>query len=169
VPDQPSQRRSVALARGAVSCALLVVLTGCGTGPVEVDGTSPPSAQRASCEALVADLPATVADLERRDVEPSDALAAAWGDPAIVLTCGVGRPDDYDPAAGCTTVDGIDWYVPLPQLGVDDGEQDLTMTTINRDVAVRVELPGEHWPPASTLVDLSDAVEEHTEARGRCR
>ena len=168
MPDQPSQRRSVASARGAVSCALLVVLAGCGAGPVQVAETSPPAEQRAVCEELVADLPETVADLERRDVEPSGALAAAWGDPAIVLECGVGRPDDYDPANGCTTVDGIDWYIPLPQLEAN-GEQDLTMTTIKRDVAVRVVLPGEHWPPATTLADLSATVEEHTEARGRCR
>ncbi len=124
--------------------------------------------QRGVCEDLVADLPDTVADLERRDVEPPGATGAAWGDPAIVLTCGVGRPRDYDPANGCTTVNEVDWYIPFPQLDAN-GEQDLTMTTIKRDVAVRVVLPGEHWPPATTLADLSPAITEHTRAMGRCR
>jgi hypothetical protein len=157
----------VTLVRGAVLCALASVAASCAAGPVELDQPSVPDGQRAACERLVDALPDHVADLERREVEPADALGAAWGDPAIELTCGVGRPEDYDPAGGCTTVNGIDWYIPQEQLDAN-GERDLTMTTINRDVAVEVRMPGDYWPPATTLADLSSVVADHTERTGRC-
>jgi hypothetical protein len=141
---------------------------GCGTGAVDIEGGDvAPREDRAVCERLLADLPDEVAGLERRDVEPQDSLGAAWGDPAIVLRCGVGRPDPYDPMNGCTTVDGVDWYIPLEQLESNGGD-DLTMTTIGRAVAVELVMPGEHWPPATPLADLSGVVAEHTERTGRC-
>jgi hypothetical protein len=147
--------------------AVLVLLAGCAPGAVEVEEPDLSAQERAACEELVAVLPDRVADLQRREVEPADAVAAAWGDPAIVLVCGVGAPEDYDPANGCTTVNGIDWYIPMSQLE-SNGEQDLTMTTIERDVAVQVHMPGEHWPPAAPLADLSESVASQTRATGRC-
>ncbi len=87
--------------------------------------------------------------------------------PRSSLTCGVGRPADYDPVNGCTTVNGVDWYVPTDQLDAN-GDRDLTMTTIGRTVAVEVVMPGEYWPPATTLADLSTVVAEHTRRTGRC-
>jgi hypothetical protein len=150
-----------------VLCGLLVPVTGCGAAPVEVDQPGMSDRARAACADLVAALPGSVAEQGRRETDPDDALGAAWGDPAIVLTCGVGRPDDYDPANGCTTVDAVDWYIPMEQLEAN-GEQDLTMTTIGREPAVRVVLPGSYWPPATPLADLSRPLVEHTERTGRC-
>jgi hypothetical protein len=157
--------------RGAALFLLLLtpaVLAACGTDAVRVEEPPMSGPTRGVCERLVSALPEEVADQSRRDVDPEGVLGAAWGDPEIVLTCGVGAPQDYDPANGCTTVDGVDWYIPVSQLEAN-GERDLTMTTIEREVAVRVEMPGEHWPPATTLADLSDVVAEHTERTGRCR
>ena len=144
-----------------------LLLSGCGGGTVTIEAPSMSGPERETCEHLVAALPDEVADLERRETEPADAPGAAWGEPAIVLTCGVGRPADYDPVNGCTTVNGVDWYVPTEQLDAN-GDRDLTMTTIERDVAVEVVMPGEHWPPATTLADLSGVVAEHTRRTGRC-
>ena len=70
---------------------VLLLLTGCG-GPVEVDVPDLDAADAAACEAFADDLPDTLGDEERVDVEPADAPAAAYGDPAIVVTCGVGQP-----------------------------------------------------------------------------
>lgn len=154
--------------RGVVLSLVGAVLLGaCGGAAVTIRAPSLSADARDTCEHLVAALPAQVADLERRETEPADALGAAWGDPAIVLTCGVGRPAGYDPANGCTTVDGVDWYIPTEQLDAN-GERDLTMTTIERAVAVEVVMPGQHWPPATTLADLSGVVADHTRRTGRC-
>ena len=67
--------------------------------------------------------------------------------------------------ATCTTVEGIDWYVPTTEQEV---QGDLTMTTVHREPVVEVRLPAEHWPPAATLVDVADTVRQHTERTGRC-
>ena len=154
--------------RGAVpSIAGALLLAGCGAGTVTIETPSMSGGERETCEHLVGDLPDQVADLDRRATEPADAPGAAWGDPAISLTCGVGRPAGYDPVNGCTRVNGVDWYIPTDQLDAN-GERDLTMTTIGRSVAVEVVMPGEYWPPATTLADLSTVVAEHTRRTGRC-
>ena len=96
---------------------------------------------------------------------PADALAAAWGDPAIVLRCGVDRPAGFHRASSCVTVDAVDWYVPEDQLA-EPGQ--VTMTTVKREQYVEVVVPEEYWPPGTTLADLSTVVRGSIERRGRC-
>ena len=156
------------MARGAAACVLLAaVLSGCESDAVEVDAPSLGAKAAAVCQELVDDLPDTVADEVRRSVTPDGVAGAAWGDPAIVLTCGVGKPKGYVPEGPCTVVDGVDWYIPEEQL-LADGSADLTMTTLFRRVNVEVFLPSEYWPPATALADLSKVVAAHTKALKRC-
>ena len=68
-------------------------------------------AEREACESLVEALPDRVADQPRRETY-GNPLGAAWGDPAIVLRCGVGTPEGYDKFAACQIVNGLDWFVP---------------------------------------------------------
>jgi hypothetical protein len=145
----------------------LGLLTGCGSGAVSIDGPSLSGRAEARCRALVDALPSAVDDQEARAVSPDDALGAAWGDPAIVLTCGVGRPKGYVPEASCTVVNGVGWFIPDDQMQAD-GAEDLTMTTLFRDVDVEVRLPKEYFPPAAALADLSTAVKKHTTASESC-
>jgi hypothetical protein len=142
-------------------------LTGCGSGSVEVDAPALSGKAADRCHELVDALPANVADEARRTVTPEGVAGAAWGDPAIVLTCGVGKPEDYVPEGPCTVVNGVDWYIPEKQL-LADGAEDLTMTTLFRDVNVEVHLPKEYWPPATALSDLATHVAAHTTATERC-
>ncbi|WP_162529832.1 DUF3515 domain-containing protein [Nocardioides caldifontis] len=135
----------------------LVGLVGCGPGTVEVDPPEPEGRAAAACASLVDALPQQVADLDPREVEPADALGAAWGDPAIVLTCDDQPPAGFDELSSCTTVEDVDWYLPEEQVEVDD-PGDVTMSTVNREAFVHVQLPAEHWPPATAMVDLADAI-----------
>src|SRR3546814_13080570 len=64
---------------------------------------------------LVAGLPTTLAGLESRELSGDTEYGAAWGDPAIVLTCGVGVPDGFDEFSACTEVSGVGWFVPPEQ------------------------------------------------------
>jgi hypothetical protein len=146
---------------------LVLTLAGCGSGPVEVHPPRLSAKAAATCASLVEDLPDTVADQQRREVSPDGAAGAAWGDPAIVLTCGVGEPDGYVPEGPCTVVDDVDWYIPEEQL-LADGDADLTMTTLFRRVNVEVLLPRDYWPPATALADLSKVVAAHTKSSERC-
>ena len=113
--------------------------------------------ESAVCAELLRALPATVDDVERREVEPAGAAAAAWGDPAIVLRCGVEPPRGLDEFATCQEVDGVGWYVPEEQM--TGAPLPVTITTVDREVLVEVSLPEEHWPPANAMVDLAEAVD----------
>ena len=158
-----------AVARLAATGAALALLVGCSSdlGPVEVDAPPPAPQDRDPCRRLLGSLPELVADQEARSVAPDDALAAAWGDPAIVLTCGVGRPEGFKRISTCTTVNGVDWFIPEEQLDVSE-PVDLTMTTVNREQYVEVRLPAEYWPPATALADLSGPVARSIETTGAC-
>ncbi len=144
--------------------ALLTLCTGCGHD-VDIEGTGATGAAKTACASLVKALPSHVADQSRRRTTGSP-LGAAWGDPPIVLRCGVGRPHDYDPATGCQTANGLDWYVPAK--GMNDQSVDVVMTTIGRDPSVEVTLPARYRPPATAMVDLAPAIKAHTKQTTPC-
>ena len=83
--------------------------------PVEVDAPAADdlAAPRAeACEALLADLPATLDGQPRRELTDPDVLAVAWGDPAIVLRCGGPPPAEFDRVSECVLVDDVAWFFP---------------------------------------------------------
>lgn len=135
--------------------------------PVQHGGAGPAGA---GCRALVAQLPAQVADQTSRSVapEPAQQRAAAWGDPPIVLTCGVQRPSGFNRLSTCTTVNDIEWYIPEEQLEPDSAAGPVTMTTVNRTPRVEVSMPRDYWPPATTLADLSEPLAATSRRTGRC-
>jgi hypothetical protein len=113
------------------------------------------------CGALLADLPGSVAGLERRGLE-QDVQAAAWGDPPVVLRCGVATPEAFGPTSQCAAVDGVDWFGETTADG-------FRFTTVYRSVNVEVDVPGVHDPAADVLVDLAPSVVKHVPAERRCR
>jgi hypothetical protein len=148
--------------------ALLAVLglSGCAGSNVHVDGFAVSGADRAACRQLLTTLPAKVDDQSRRTVTGST-YAAAWGDPAIVLRCGVPLPKG---AAGdpCITRNGIGWTVPPGQ--ADQLGRDLVMTLAFRSPVVQVSVPATYRPngPSAVMADLDSAVRTHTTAHGKC-
>ena len=143
-----------------MSAGALLVLAGCSSAPTIHDHELP-DADRAACRALVADLPDTLAGQDRVDVEPADALGAAWGDPAYVLTCGVPEPSDYEPTAECNVIDGVGWYVPDDQL-TDQGE-DATPIALSLEPYVEVVVPADYRTEGidRALAELAPALKEH--------
>ena len=134
---------------GAVAClAATTLAAGCGTSPVEVTG---PTRGPAECAELLDVLPEVVDGQERREVEPPDALASAWGDPVIVLRCGVADPERLTPSSPCAEVNRVGWFAEQRQ----DGYR---FTTIGRSSNVQVQVPYEYEPAADALVDVADAV-----------
>jgi Protein of unknown function (DUF3515) len=135
---------------GAAACVGVLtglLAAGC-SGTVDVSGptTGPPE-----CRALLAALPGSVGGQEAREVEPEAALAAAWGDPAIVLRCGVPEPSSLQPSSTCAEVNGVGWFT--------EREADaFRFTSIGRTTAVEVEVPYDYEPAADALVDVAAAV-----------
>ena len=160
---QLRRRLGPSTGRGVVaSAAALVVLTlaGCSSTPT-IDDADLSGADRAACESLVDDLPDTLAGLDRREVEPVDALGAAWGDPAYVLTCGVPEPDDYEPTAECNVIEGVGWYVSDDQLS--DLSRDATPIALSLEPYVEVSVPADYRTEGidRALAELAPALKEH--------
>jgi hypothetical protein len=143
----------------------LLALTGSACGGVDVAPTTVSGAERAACERLVEALPEHVSDQGRRETS-GNPLGAAWGDPAIVLRCGVGTPEGYDKFAACQTVNGLDWFVPAED--IEDQGVDVTMTTLGREPRVEVVVPAAYRPPDAVMVDLAAAIKAHTRLLRRC-
>ena len=151
------------------SCVLAsVALTSGCSGPGAVEVTAPPSPTdrvQAMCGDLIDALPETVADdLDARDVDPSDALAAAWGDPAVVLRCGVPKPDALTRTSACFEVDGVGWLATQDGREVSGDapvEGTLTFTTIGRAAYVEVEVPAmDDHQPVDALPALAMPIQQ---------
>jgi len=112
-------------------------------------------------------VPDSLADQARRDVSGSP-YAAAWGDPAIVLRCGVPLPKDFA-GSPCVTRNGIGWSIPVEQ--ADDLDRDVTMTLAFRSPVIQLRVPATYRPnsPADVMADLDRAVRDRTTAHGKCR
>jgi len=146
--------------------ALLLGSSACGSDTVHVDRFSVTAGGHSSCRQFLAALPDKVAGQSRRKVTGST-YAAAWGDPAIVLRCGVPLPKDFA-ISPCITRNGIGWSVPADQ--ADDSSLDARMTLAFRNPAVQVHLPAHYRPngPSEVMADLDADVRRHTTAHGRC-
>ena len=103
------------------------------------------------CRRLADQLPQTVDAAERRAVSPDSPYVAAWGEPPIVLRCGVAKPAALQPTSELVTVNGVDW-LPEPQ---EDGYR---FTTTGRKAYVEVWVPDDYAPEVNPLVDLAAPV-----------
>ncbi len=126
-----------------------------------------PAARADACRALLADLPATLDGQQRRDVADPDVLAAAWGDPAIVLRCGGPPPPAFGRASECVLVDDVAWFFPGNDL-VDPEGPEVVFSVVKRLVGVEVTRAAAYGPPAEVLADLSGPVAATVPSRGRC-
>lgn len=136
---------------------MCVLLGACSGGPsaVEVTAPSPSGQSTAECRHLLDVLPSTVDGHDRRDVEPAKALAAAWGDPPIVLRCGVHKPAGLKPTSRCPTINNVGWFA-------DKHAKKWVFTTIGRSTYVEVTVPKDYAPAADALVDLAGPIKKAT-------
>jgi hypothetical protein len=148
----------VARPRLAAALCALVLAAGCGS-QLSVDQYPTEPGTSLSCKSLLADSPLVVADADARRVQ--DGNAAAWGDPAIILRCGVEEPAELGPASRCDMVSGVGWFTE----STSDG---LLFTTIGREFRVSVEVPSDYSPEADALADLADVVARHDPVKQAC-
>jgi hypothetical protein len=130
-----------------LSCVLTAIaLAGCGSG----DSVQPgPDAANAACTALLGRLPDRVLDRARTSLHVTG--AAAWGDPAIVLRCGVPVPGPT--AEHCLDANGLSWIIA-------ETKHTLRFISYGRTPAVELRIPAsvERSSAPGALVDLADAV-----------
>ncbi len=140
--------------------ALTAILAGACSGPVELEEPPVDAATAKVCAAVMADLPETVLGETSRAVRPGT-RAAAWGDPAITLRCGVAKPPTLTPSSQCFAVNGVDWYA-------EEGQGGYLFTTIGRPVFIEVTVPSEYAPEANALVDVAHTVDAHVPLERPC-
>lgn len=143
------------VAVGALTAVL--VLAGCGGGLYDF-ATEPGTST--SCRSLVSSLPDVVSDQQSTPVDSP--RVAAWGDPRIVLRCGVQPPPELGPTSRCDDVNGVGWFTQKR-----DGGGRL-FTTIGRDPDVSVEVPAAYEPAATALIDVADAIKTGSAATNPC-
>lgn len=130
--------------------------TGKALGPVQV--SAPPSnpAADAPCTGLLGklpiDLPSTDGNLQGRSAQSSWTYVAAWGEPPLVLRCGVPRPAALTPGSSeqlfsANGEAGVYW-LPVRH------KKETVWTTVDRVVYVEVTVPNSYrQPPLSPIAD----------------
>lgn len=136
----------------------MLLLAGCSSGLVVDTYPTAPDTD-ANCEALYADAVPKVAG--QKQVLVKGSKATAWGDPAIILRCGVEAPDELLPTSRCDMVADIGWFTEE----LADG---YLFTTIGREFYISVEVPSAYDPAADALVDIAPSVLKHDPAVKEC-
>ena len=126
------------------------------TGPVAVEPPAAPSPSpgapdvQATCARLLDALPDTLGGRSSRKVTgASPDQASAWGDPPVVLRCGVSAPA-VRPDAQLVAVDKVTWVAA-------ERANTVRWTTTDRAVAVEVRVPADEQAH-SVLADVAPAV-----------
>jgi hypothetical protein len=148
--------RVVLINVSAVACLAAAAAYGfamSGSGDDAVAVPIPDARTAGYCRALQGALPSQVAGLSRHDLKPRSELIAGWGNPAIVLRCGVPRPVvDDNPEADGVEVDGVGWSIERASGGT------MRLTTTLRQAYVEVTLPKKYAGDLGPLTDLAGAV-----------
>ncbi|MEU9734087.1 DUF3515 domain-containing protein [Streptomyces sp. NPDC048002] len=149
---------------GLPALVLSITVAGCSSADDGASAAVPsPGTEVAGlCRKLDDVLPAKVAGESRRDPEPASALTAGWGNPEIILRCGVERPpkmtdpkvaDGGDPDAVAGGVNGVDWLMERQDSGA------YRFTSANREAYVEVRV-AEGVDSSAVLIDLAPAVKK---------
>jgi Protein of unknown function (DUF3515) len=137
---------------------------------VPIVGVPAPKAESTDCRTLTDSLPDQLGDYHRAPaVDPAPAGAAAWrpaddGD-ALILRCGVERPEEFVVGAPIQVVDEVQWFrvgeagagndrVGEAGAGADDGRS--TWFAVDRAVYIALTLPQGAGP--TPIQEISDLI-----------
>lgn len=152
-------RRVALVSVSAVACLSAAAVWISASGDAGGVAVPSPSASAARlCGALHDALPEKVDGLSERSLSPVSDLTVGWGDPTVVLRCGVPRPEMltpgnpvYNPTAEVVEVNGVSWLIEP----TGDGYR---FTTTGRKAFVEVTVPARYQPEVNPLTDLGHAV-----------
>jgi hypothetical protein len=128
---------------------VLVTLTGCLPGGSSSGVTAAEGAGTPACAKALAAAPATVAELARTPVSVAGALS--WGEPPVVLRCGL--PAQPPTTKRCLGIDAIDWVV-------DEESDPIVFVSYGRDPAVELRVPASYGREnaVAAAVDVAPVV-----------
>jgi hypothetical protein len=139
--------RSRRLTAAAGALILLGALAGCST-TIHVDAAE--DADNPACADVSVLLPDAIGDLDR--VWTDAQATGAWGEPTVVLRCGVDVPAPSDLV--CQTIGGVDWLV------LEQEEERQRLVTYGREPAVEVNIRrGEQIDFQSIVDSISTSIQ----------
>ncbi|WP_033343900.1 DUF3515 family protein [Catenuloplanes japonicus] len=120
------------------------------TVPVEMAAPALAGDVLTACRALTSQLPLTVRDLRQRPVSAGPEQNAAYGDPAITVSCGGEQPSFL----------ATDIVYPLNQVcwHATETPDGTTWTTVDRQVPVSVTVPKSYDSPGQWTTEFSATV-----------
>jgi hypothetical protein len=129
----------------------VAVLAGCSSSAAL--RVTPPDGPARGCRGLHHALPSEVDGRSSRDTTPSSTRTAAWGSPAVVLSCGVVRPAGLTPTSELVEVNGVAWFL-------DERPSAYVFTATGRSAYLQVRVPSsvDRTSATSPLVDLAGPV-----------
>jgi len=110
-----------------------------------------PFGENPYCIHLMSRIPVELGGALIRTTDAGAEGVAAWGDPAIVMRCGVIQPPSLEATSQLFTINEIDW---LPE-ELTSGQR---FTSMNTPSFVEVNIPEGYDPASGVLVDLAPAL-----------
>jgi hypothetical protein len=121
--------------------------------------SAPPhaDAQAGACAKVLEQLPVQLGKLRPRVVHtrPDSPFVVAWGDPAVVLACGVDRPASLRPAS--TAQYFTNGPATGPYYDVTSSDTGNVWTTVDREPYISITVPSE-YQGADVVPPLSRAI-----------
>ena len=102
------------------------------------------------CRAFLARMPDNLFGQQQRPVTAGPEQNAAYGDPALTVACGVPAPK-VRPTERLWTVNQVCWQAT-------PGETGLVLTTVDREVPIRLTVPPGHEQTLKWALPVSEAV-----------
>jgi hypothetical protein len=120
---------------------------------------SPNPATQTACVKVFAKLPVQLGSLAPRKTDTNSSFVAAWGDPAVVLRCGVAKPAVFGTpqAAQLLDVNSVIWQ-PDPQ------RTQTVYTAVDRSVYIEVSVPAGADQPLPLLTAAVQALPQRCTA-----
>ncbi|HEY0700446.1 MAG TPA: DUF3515 family protein [Micromonospora sp.] len=120
------------------------------TAPVASTARQLTERQTVVCRALLSRLPTNLRDLAQRPVQAGPEQNAAYGDPPLTLACGVPQP----------SVPATDdrWMVNKVCWHAAELADATVLTTLDREVPVRVTVPRAYTQPLQWVAPVSESL-----------
>jgi hypothetical protein len=119
-------------------------------GVLHVDAPIPDPAADAPCTSLFQALPVQLEGDDPRVVQSASPYVRAWGDPPVVVVCGVAKPAGFTADAGLIQINGVAWYVDT------SAKDTVVWTAVDRAVYVQVQVPAS--ADSSSVTDLTAPI-----------
>lgn len=151
---------TVAIGLTVVVIAVVAILAGRSASPTSTDSSAAltvgtvdqPGASGKYCTTVMSALPDDLSGLTKRTLSDPAPGVQAWGDPAVVLRCGLPDPAELTCSAALDQIDNVAWLV------LSDSDA-TTFIAVDRPVRVAVtftdpESASAHTGPIQQISDL---------------